>query len=152
MNAPADGHGMKNLEAALSRLSAIDDAAANGFAVVAGAVADAAVKDSRLRRVLSRLAENEDSGVNDLPLDGKLRSSRRRPGAIDPFSVYAAGGVAGLRSSLGELDLEQLRDLLAEHRMDRDRLAMRWKSQERVIDRIVETVELRAEKGNAFRV
>ena len=35
--------------------------------------------------------------------------------------------------------------------MDHDRLAMKWKDQERVIGRIVERVMARASKGSAFR-
>jgi hypothetical protein len=56
-----------------------------------------------------------------------------------------------LRNRLGSLDLEQLRDILAEHRLDHDRLAMKWKDPARVIDRIVERVAARASKGSAFR-
>ncbi|MFG2683889.1 hypothetical protein ACGFYH_34245, partial [Streptomyces sp. NPDC048392] len=49
------------------------------------------------------------------------------------------------------LTLEQLRDIIAEHGMDHDRLAMKWKDPQRVIDRIVERVESRTAKGAAFR-
>lgn len=79
------------------------------------------------------------------------RPHRRAPGCLDPFAVYAAQGEAGLRALLGELSLEQLRDIIAEHGMDHDRLAMKWKDPARVIDRIVERVTARAAKGSAFR-
>jgi hypothetical protein len=44
-----------------------------------------------------------------------------------------------------------LRDIVAEHGMDNDRLAMKWKDSARVIDRIVERVASRLAKGPAFR-
>jgi hypothetical protein len=65
--------------------------------------------------------------------------------------VFGEVGEDGLRARLGELSLDQLRDILAEHGMDNDRLAMRWKDPARVIDRIVERVAARLAKGSAFR-
>lgn len=79
------------------------------------------------------------------------RPARRAPGPIDPFAAYAGGGEAGLREQLLALDLEQLRDIVAQHGMDHDRLAMKWKDPARVIDRIVDRVTSRAAKGSAFR-
>lgn len=79
------------------------------------------------------------------------RANRRPPGPFDPFEVFAEDKVAGLRRRLQDLELEQLRDIIAEHRMDNDRLAMKWKDVDRVIDRIIDRVAARAEKGSAFR-
>lgn len=79
------------------------------------------------------------------------RTGRRAAGAIDPFAVYGHEGEAGLRDQLSALDLEQLRDIVAQHGMDHDRLAMKWKDPARVIDRIVEKVTTRSAKGSAFR-
>jgi hypothetical protein len=70
---------------------------------------------------------------------------------LDPFALYANGGEDGLRTRLEALDLEQLRDIIAEHGMDHDRLAMKWKDQARVVERIVERVGTRSAKGSAFR-
>lgn len=79
------------------------------------------------------------------------RTGRRAPGPFDPFAVYIEDGEPGLRDKLGELDLEALRDIVAEHGMDHDRLAMKWKDTSRVIDRIVEKVAARTAKGSVFR-
>lgn len=79
------------------------------------------------------------------------RTGRRAKGPFDPFAVYAETGEDGLRKRLGTLGLEQLRDIVAEHGMDHDRLAMKWKDTGRVIDRIVEKVAARTAKGSAFR-
>ena len=59
--------------------------------------------------------------------------------------------IRGLRTRLDALDLEGLRDIVAEHRMDSDRLAMKWKARDRVIGRIIDRVEARTAKGSAFR-
>jgi len=79
------------------------------------------------------------------------RTGRRAKGPFDPFAVYAETGEVGLRERLATLDLEALRDIVAEHGMDHDRLAMKWKDNGRVIDRIVEKVATRTAKGSAFR-
>jgi hypothetical protein len=85
------------------------------------------------------------------PLKSGSSARRRQRGAIDPFSTHAAGGVSGLREALEQLDVEQLKDIVAEHGMDRQKLAMKWKTPARLIDLIVETVSARAKKGDAFR-
>jgi hypothetical protein len=79
------------------------------------------------------------------------RRARREPGPWDPFTVYAEHGEQGLRDQLGTLELEQLRNIVAEHGMDTDRLAMKWRDPERVIGRIVDRVVDRAAKGEGFR-
>jgi hypothetical protein len=50
-----------------------------------------------------------------------------------------------------QLELEELRDIIAEHGMDADKLAMKWKDASRLVERIVERVGARSEKGSAFR-
>jgi hypothetical protein len=56
-----------------------------------------------------------------------------------------------LRNRLRQLSLDQLRDIIAEYGMDPDKLAMKWKSTERLVDRIVEVARGRSTKGDAFR-
>ena len=79
------------------------------------------------------------------------RGANRRPAAIlDPVAL-AAIGEQDLRAELSLLSLEQLKDIIAEYGMDQDRLAMKWKTPSRVINRIVEMSISRAHKGEAFR-
>lgn len=78
------------------------------------------------------------------------RSRRRSRPAVDPFGTYDSGGVAALRLDLERLDLEQLKDIVAHHQMDRAKLAMKWQSRERLIDLIITQTQSRAHKGEAF--
>lgn len=78
------------------------------------------------------------------------RSGRRSRGPLDPFDLYRKGE-ATLEDSLNTLDMEQLRDIVAEHGMDPMRLAMKWKSKERVVELIVSVVRERSARGDAFR-
>ncbi len=80
----------------------------------------------------------------------KRRSRRRTPAVLDPVALYSEGE-ALLREKLGLLDLEQLRDIVAECGMDPGKLVMKWKTEQRVIDHIVEVAGNRAKKGEAFR-
>lgn len=78
------------------------------------------------------------------------RPYRRKPGAFDPMVVYREDSEK-LRSRLAELNIEELKDIVAEQGMDRSRLAMKWKTKERLVDLVVTTVESRVRKGDAFR-
>ena len=77
-------------------------------------------------------------------------SKRRSPAILDPVAL-AANGEEALRARLAPLRLDQLKDIVADYGMDYDKLAMRWRKADRVIDRIVEVSINRAHKGDAFR-
>jgi len=49
------------------------------------------------------------------------------------------------------LNIEQLKDMVAEHGMDQAKLAMKWRTSDRLVDLIASTVAARARKGDAFR-
>lgn len=80
----------------------------------------------------------------------KRRGGRRAPALLDPVTSYSKGESL-LREELELLDLEKLRDIVAEYGMDPGKLVMKWKTKQRVIDHIVETAANRAKKGEAFR-
>ena len=79
------------------------------------------------------------------------RSHRRAPGVVDPFAVFSDAGEEGVRRSLSQLSIEQLKDIVAQHGMDRSKLAMKWRTSGRFVDLILETVAARSRKGDAFR-
>ncbi|MFD4590146.1 hypothetical protein [Streptomyces rubiginosohelvolus] len=136
---------------ALLKLGASDPDLAGSLARVLSVVAAEAARTNRFARALSRALTPLEPQIASRSAERPRRSSRRAAGVIDPFAVFAEAGEVGLRAGLGELALEQLRDIIAEHGMDHDRLAMKWKDPQRVIDRIVERVESRTAKGAAFR-
>jgi hypothetical protein len=55
-----------------------------------------------------------------------------------------------LQDQLSLLTVGQLKDIISEHGMDRDKLAMKWQTPGRLIERIVTTVTSRAHKGDVF--
>jgi hypothetical protein len=80
----------------------------------------------------------------------KRPSNRRAPAALDPVQL-ARQGEDVLRTALGKLDIEQLRDVVADYGMDTGKLVIKWRTPDRIIDRIVEVSRQRAHKGSAFR-
>ena len=77
-------------------------------------------------------------------------ANRRPPAILDPIAL-AARGEEELRDKLAPLTLDQLKDIVADYGMDREKLVMKWRTSQRVIDRIVEISISRAHKGDAFR-
>ncbi len=116
---------------------------------LSGLIAAVAQEAVRTPRFANALQASLASSSTETPK--AKRTGRRPPGIIDPFAVYSQEDEQGLRLRLADLNLEQLRDIVAEHGMDHDRLAMKWKDHQRIIDRIVDKVVSRTSKGSAFR-
>jgi hypothetical protein len=93
------------------------------------------------QRVANALRRARESG---------RRSNRRDPAVIDPFAIYREEP-SHLVPALRELDADKLKDVVSQYAMDPRRLALKWKSPDRLIDLIVTVVEQRARKGDAFR-
>lgn len=118
--------------------------------------------ETRLRTLLAVIVEeahrNPDFearltavlGSTAAPAAGRVHRSRRDPAVLDPFSTYAEGEHV-LRQRLEGLSIEQLKDIVAEHGMDKSKLAMKWRSEDRLIELVVATVGSRSRKGDAFR-
>jgi hypothetical protein len=96
----------------------------------------------------------DHKGRTDASIGGTTdlrRASNRRPAAVlDPVKI-AREGEQPLRAALGKLTLVQLHDIVADYGMDPGKLVMKWRTDTRVIDRIVEISLARARKGDAFR-
>ena len=116
---------------------------------LATAVAKEAAQNPQFAR---RLGEILEPASSQPPRRVTSRRSvhRRSPAVLDPVAL-AKDGEDALRLQLSSLDLEQLRDIVAEHGMDQGRLVMKWKTPARVINKIVEISIGRARKGDAFR-
>ena len=98
--------------------------------------------DAKLRGVL--LLNGIDSGI--------LKPTRRRrsPAVFDPVEI-AREGESALRHRLETLGIEALKDIVAQYAMDPNKLVMKWKKPERIIDQIVTMSMQRATKGDVFR-
>lgn len=79
----------------------------------------------------------------------KRGRNRRTPAVLDPIDA-ARRGEEALRQRLAALGLEQLKDVVADFGMDPGKLVMKWKTPQRIIDRIVEFSMARAVKGDVF--
>ena len=77
------------------------------------------------------------------------KSNRRAPAKIDAFALYE-DGIETLRTALEALGTEELKDVIAANGMDPARLAMKWKSRERLITHIIDMTQKRASHGDAF--
>lgn len=89
-------------------------------------------------------------GAEEASGEPKRPKNRRAPAVLDPVQVVRAGQ-AVLREQLSQLNIEQLKDIVAEYGMDPGRLVVKWTSPERLIDKVVEVSLSRAHKGDAFR-
>lgn len=136
---------------ALRALAVTQPGLARTLGTLAAVVVEEAAKNPRFANRLIESTAGAATGGEPKPKPGTVKRARRQPGPWDPYSAYAELGPVGLKDRLKQLDLEQLRDIVAEHGMDTDRLAMKWKTPERVIDRIVDRVVERAAKGEGFR-
>lgn len=78
---------------------------------------------------------------------------RRGPGleaAFDPFVVQRESPER-LRDALDALEIEQLKDIVTVYALDPRKLALKWKTKERLVDLICQVVEQRNDRGSAFR-
>ena len=149
---------------ASSALLRLDEAApgtAGALVALVQVIADEAARTPRFARALAgALSVTADaSAPTPAPAPAtrpaaartSARRSRRAPGAFDPFVVFRESGEATLRERLSTLGVEQLKDIIAEHAMDYDKLAMRWRTPSKLQDRIVERVKALTTKVDAFR-
>jgi hypothetical protein len=89
------------------------------------------------------------AGTPAAPSGVKRSRNRRTPAVLDPVDV-ARQGEKVLRQRLVTLSLEQLKDIVAEYGMDPGKLVMKWKTPDRIIERIVEFSLARSVKGDVF--
>jgi len=106
---------------------------------------------ARLKRGMKQSDQRarSDASIGGAP-ETKRPSNRRPPSVLDPVKV-AREGEEPLRAALGKLSLDQLHDIIADYGMDPGKLVMKWRTDKRIIDRIVEISLTRARKGGAFR-
>lgn len=118
---------------------------------LARAVADEAERDPMFAQRLGQVLGLEGSRRDEGNTEPDRPTRRRATAAFDPVTVLREHDDHELRSRLAGLNLEQLKDIVAQYGMDPGKLVMKWRTRERVVDRIVEISMKRAQKGDAFR-
>ncbi|MFD6893443.1 hypothetical protein ACFWB0_02685 [Rhodococcus sp. NPDC060086] len=142
--------------AALLRLNGSAPNAAGSLVALVRVIADEAARNQRFASAvagaLGHTAETAPPAVTAAaPRKTPARRATRAPGPFDPFDAFRDGGEAGLRDRLAPLDVDRLKDIIAEHAMDYDKLAMRWRTPSKLQERIVDRVKALSTKGDAFR-
>lgn len=108
-------------------------------------------QDLEYARAIDALFQTLSETDKKIPPRRKRQPSRRNPAIVDPFALYQQGGEAEVQQQLERLEIEQLKDIIAEHGMDSTRKAMTWKKPQRLVELIIQTVSRRARRGDAFR-
>lgn len=103
----------------------------------------------RLEVVLGREAAPSQTSVEEETYV-RRKGGRRTSAILDPVEI-ARRSESELRERLLMLDIEQLRDIVAQYGMDPGKLVMKWKDANRVAERILELAMARSRKGDAFR-
>ena len=117
------------------------------FAERVGAVLDSPSSEP----VAHQAVESRPQASQSSAIKGSAKRGNRRAASLaDPLTAIQSGQ-QHLREQLAPLELEQLRGVLADYRMDRSKLAMKWKDRRRVIDQIIVTAIERGKKGDAFK-
>lgn len=78
------------------------------------------------------------------------KKTRREKAVLDPIGL-AEKDVNELKTKLEELDIEKLKDIVSEFRLDSSRIVMKWKDKTRMIEHIITASLSRVEKGDVFR-
>jgi hypothetical protein len=107
--------------------------------------------DEFAKRMGSIFEDNLVKGKSKAEIDmtKPKRSNRREPSKVDPF-ILLEQGVDAFKGALELLDIEELKDVIAEHGMDSAKLAMKWKDRNRLINHIIDTTQRRSSRGEAF--
>ena len=146
---------------ALAALDAKNPRAAQLISGLTRVIIDEAERSSRfagaLVDVVSALAPSSDALPAAVAPPPRKRASTprkkvvRQPAVLDPFVVYRETGSVGLTTRLSELDIEQLRDIIAEEELDTRKETARKRSPAVITAWIVERVEASENKGRVFR-
>lgn len=120
---------------------------------LARAIADECDRNAPFRKSVEEALGTKQRSENRTPTTASKavsRPHRRAAAVLDPVSL-AKSSEYELRRRLGELHIEQLKDIVAQYGMDPSKLVMKWKDSKRISDHIIETSMTRATKGDAFR-
>jgi hypothetical protein len=112
-------------------------------------VAEAERRPDFASRIAAALAESQPAATATAHPKRKGRN-KRAPAILDPFDLFTKGEQS-MREALQALQVDQLKDIVSQHAMDSSKLALKWRSRERLVDLIISMVRMRTEKGDAFK-
>lgn len=117
-----------------------------------------------LRRFMEVIAEEADrneafaekllAAISSVSQPPERSSDQRIKGVElpgDPFGIFQTEGAPGLQAWLDNLDLNQLKRIVRDHRLDPTRNSDKWKTRERFIQLILKRIPARARQGDSFR-
>ena len=110
-------------------------------------IADEADRNAPFRKALQEILDQKKSPAPRANRKGSRH--RRAPAKVDPIQLTREG--QNVRDALGSLNIEELKDVVAEFGMDPSKLVMKWKDSGKIIEHIIETSNSRATKGEVFR-
>ena len=113
-------------------------------------IIDEAEKNEEFAVALEKIFSIETTESKAKDTDGTKRGANRRDKAVlDPIKLAEEGKLSA--EVLESLTDKELKDIVADYRMDPSKLAMKWKDKNRLIQLILDTSFRRASKGDAFR-
>jgi hypothetical protein len=147
---------------ALFQLDAKHPRAAAILAGLTKVIAAEAVRSPRFAQELTEVFALADAGLTatqvpvPTPRKRAVASAARKkvvrePGAFDPFAVLRDNGEKVLVEKLAALDIEGLRDIIAEQELDTRKETGRKRKPEVLVAWIVERVNALASKGSVFK-
>ena len=104
----------------------------------------------RLEEAIAGEATSNDPDQQGQCEPVEKRSTHRDPAVLDPIEVIGNGKKA-LTGLLEKLSEKELKDIIADYRLDPSSRAMSWRRKDRLMQFIVDVAERRAAKGDAFR-
>lgn len=146
---------------ALAQLDAKNPQAAQLISGITRVIIEEADRSSKfaaaLTGVLDALRAEQPSSISATAVTPRKRTAApkkrvaRQPGVLDPFVVYRQTGGAGLADRLSALNIDQLRDIIAEQELDTRKETGRKRKPEVLVAWLVERVEASENKGSVFR-
>lgn len=96
------------------------------------------------------ILNNQESNKESVAVAVVKKRNRRNPAILNPMD-FVDRGEEELRKVLLGLEVEQLKDIIAEYGMDPGRKTSKWRKIDRFVNHIIEMTISRSQPGDAFR-
>ena len=114
----------------------------NDITVILRRIANVVINEAKTNEAF---AANLEQAINK----SRGRSQHRHTAVLNPFDLI--GNEEVLLEKLNGLTEAQLKDIIADYRLDITNCAMQWRKKDRLIKCIIDGTRRKTEKGNAFR-